>query len=234
MQTVILAGGKGTRLTPYTTVLPKPLMPVGQLPVLELIVRQLGSFGFDRIDMATGYLSGLIEAYFGDGSRWGVQIVYHVEKHPAGTAGPIRLLSDALQESFIVMNGDVLTDLDFRALLEAHRRSGAILTIASCRREVTLPLGALVRGDHGAISDYVEKPTYEFECSSGIYAASKELVAHIGDGRPVDFPDLVRKLIAEEKHVEAFPIPGFWLDMGTPDDYRLANDEFANRFSHLL
>ena len=234
MQTVILAGGKGTRLTPYTTVLPKPLMPVGDLPVLELIVRQLKSSGFDRIDMATGYLSGLIEAYFGDGSRWGVNIVYHVEKQPAGTAGPLRLLRDALQESFIIMNGDVLTDLDFRVLFEAHCRSGAILTIATCKREVRLPLGALIRSDGGTIRDYVEKPTYTFECSSGIYAASKDLVAHIDEGRALDFPDLVRKLISEEKHIEAFPIAGFWLDMGTPDDYRLANDEFATRFSHLV
>ena len=233
MQTVILAGGKGTRLTPYTTVLPKPLMPVGDVPVLELIVRQLKAADFERIEIATGYLSGLIEAYFGDGSRWGVKITYHVEKEPAGTAGPLRLFADMLEDSFVVMNGDVLTDLDLPALLRTHRRSGAILTIATCKRDVTLPLGAVIRSERGAVRDYVEKPTYSFECSSGIYAASKELVEHI-DESPLDFPDLVRKLVAAKKHIETFEIGGFWLDIGTPDDYRVANDEFANRFAHLV
>jgi NDP-sugar pyrophosphorylase family protein len=234
MQAVILAGGKGTRLAPYTTILPKPLMPVGQVPILELIIRQLRHAGFDRIEIATGHLAGLIEAYFGDGSRWNVQLRYHVENEPAGTAGPLYLLREVLDDDFVVMNGDVLTDLDYAALFDAHHAGGALLTIATCMRDVVLSLGAIVRDDAGRICDYVEKPTYQFECSAGIYAAKRHIVDELADTLPVDFPTLVRKLIAKDAHLQAFPIPGFWLDIGTPDDYKRANDEFAERFARWL
>ncbi|HEX5275372.1 MAG TPA: sugar phosphate nucleotidyltransferase [Candidatus Rubrimentiphilum sp.] len=234
MQAVILAGGTGTRLAPYTTVLPKPLMPVGQMPILELIIRQLKVLGFKRIEMATGYLSGLIEAYFGDGSRWGVEIRYHVEKTRAGTAGPLLLLKDVLEQDFLIMNGDVLTDLDFAALLSAHCEKKALLTIATCQRDVTLPLGAIVRLPGGGITDYIEKPTYHFECSAGIYAGNREIVSYIDPSHAVDLPDLVRILINQEKHLASFPITGFWLDIGTPEDYRTANEQFETRFAHLM
>ncbi len=234
MQAIILAGGRGTRLAPYTTVLPKPLLPVGELPILELIIRQLRASGFQRVEMATGYLSGLIEAYFGNGSRWGIEIRYHIEESRAGTAGPLFLMRDVLEETFLIMNGDVLTDLDFGALLAQHRESGALLTVATCQRDVTLPLGAIIRVPDGRISDYIEKPTYHFECSAGIYAADKAIVSLIEPGHPVDLPDLVRILIAQDKHIEPFPIPGFWLDIGTPEDYRLANEQFEQRFAHLI
>lgn len=234
MQAVILAGGKGTRLAPYTTVFPKPLMPVGEVPILEMIIRQLKASGFDRIEMATGYLSGLIEAYFGNGSRWDIQINYHIEETSAGTAGPLRLMRDILDDTFLIMNGDVMTDLDYYALMKAHQKSEALLTVATCQRDITLPLGAIIRVPDGRISDYVEKPTYHFECSAGIYAGSKEIVSFIEGGHPVDLPDLVKILIAQGKKLEPFPITGFWLDIGTPEDYRLANEQFAARFSHLI
>jgi len=234
MQAVILAGGKGTRLAPYTNVLPKPLMPVGEMPILELIILQLMVAGFKTIEVATGHLAGLIEAYFGDGRRWGVEIRYHVEDTPAGTAGPLHLMRDVLEETFIVMNGDVLTDLDYKQLLETHQEAGALLTIATCQRDVTLPLGAITKSAEGRVSDYIEKPTYHFECSAGIYAAKRSVVDYLGERLPLDLPHLVRLLIAANEHLLVYPITGYWLDIGTPDDYRRANEEFAPRFSHLL
>lgn len=233
MQAVILAGGLGTRLAPYTTVLPKPLMPIGELPVLEVIIRQLRSVGFTRIELATGYLSGLLEAYFGDGSRWDVQIRYHLERERAGTAGPIALLESWLDDVFLVMNGDVLTDLDFGDLLQSHVASGAVLTAATCEREITLPLGAIVHGSDGAVTDYVEKPTYHFECSAGIYAMKKTVVSFIERGRPYDLPELVRRLIEIGQPIRTFPITGFWLDIGTPDDFRRATEEFETLFPNI-
>lgn len=232
MQAVLLAGGKGTRLAPYTTVFPKPLMPLGNVPVLEVIVRQLKSHGFGRIEIATGYLAGLIEAYFGDGSRWDVEIRYHLEREPAGTAGPLFLLRDVLDERFVVMNGDVLTDLDFSSLMQTHRTAGVELTIATCMRDTTLPLGAIMRDSTGMINDYIEKPTYHFECSAGIYAANRSVVDHITK-LPMDLPTLVQSLIRKNVRLKAFPIEGFWLDIGTPDDYRTAQDEFAQRFPDI-
>ena len=233
MQAVILAGGLGTRLAPYTTVLPKPLMPIGELPVLEVIIRQLRSVGFTRIELATGYLSGLLEAYFGDGSRWDVHIRYHLERERAGTAGPIALLESSLDDVFLVMNGDVLTDLHFGDLLENHVASGAVLTAATCERKITLPLGAIVHGPDGAVTDYVEKPTYHFECSAGIYAMKKAVVPFIERGRPYDLPELVRRLIEIGQPIRTFPITGFWLDIGTPDDFRRATEEFDTLFPNI-
>lgn len=233
MQAVILAGGLGTRLAPYTTVLPKPLMPIGQMPVLEVIVRQLSAAGFKRIELATGYLSGLLEAYFGTGERWGVSIAYHVERARAGTAGPIALLEGDLEERFLVMNGDVITDLDFGAFAREHAANGALLTAATCERSITLPLGAIVHGADGAVTDYLEKPTYRFECSAGIYMMNRQTVGFIKRGEPDDLPDLVRRLIAARAKIATYPIRGFWLDIGTPDDFRRANEEFETLFPEI-
>jgi NDP-mannose synthase len=233
VQAVLLAGGLGTRLAPYTTILPKPLMPVGEMPILEIIIRQLRKAGFDRIEIATGYLSGLIEAYFGDGARWDVSIRYHREHERLGTAGPIAFLEQYLEPTFLFMNGDVLTDLDFGEMYRAHIQSGALLSTATCVRSFTLSLGSIVRGADGAIVDYVEKPTYTFECSAGIYAANRDVVAHIERSRPFDMPELVMRLIANAASVKPYPIEGFWLDIGTPDDYRQAVEKYADSFAAL-
>jgi NDP-sugar pyrophosphorylase family protein len=234
MQAVILAGGKGTRLAPYTTVLPKPLMPIGDMPILEIIIRQLRRSGFTRIELATGHLSALIEAYFGDGKHYGVHISYHREERAAGTAGPLALLESALEEHFMVMNGDVLTDLEFAPFFLSHCERGALLTAATCKRNITLPLGAIVRDGDGTVSGYIEKPTYEFECSAGIYAATRAAVQYIERDRAFDLPELVRALIAAGRPVHTHAIPGFWLDIGTPDDYRCAVDTYAANLEALL
>jgi NDP-mannose synthase len=233
MQAVLLAGGLGTRLAPYTTILPKPLMPVGEMPILEIIIRQLRKAGFDRIEIATGYLSGLIEAYFGDGARWDTRIRYHREHERLGTAGPIAFLEEYLEPNFLFMNGDVLTDLDFGELYSAHVASGAILSTATCVRSFTLSLGSIVRGATGAIVDYIEKPTYTFECSAGIYAAQREVTGYIERTRPFDMPELVMRLIDKGAAVRPHPIEGFWLDIGTPDDYRQAVEKHAESFAAL-
>jgi len=209
-------------------------MPVGELPILEIIIRQLYKAGFTRIEIATGHLSALIQAYFGEGKRFGVPIAYHFEDDPAGTAGPLALLEAVLDDQFLIMNGDVLTDLDFAAFLQRHRSSQAMLTAATCRRSVTLSLGAIMRDSEGAVTDYVEKPTYDFECSAGIYAARREAIAYIERGRRFDFPELVRAIIAAGKPVRTFPIPGFWLDIGTPEDYRCAIEQHAAHFAALV
>jgi NDP-mannose synthase len=234
MQAVLLAGGFGTRLAPYTTILPKPLMPVGEMPILEIIIRQLRKAGFEQIEIASGYLSGLIEAYFSDGARWGVQIRYHREHERLGTAGPIAFLERVLEATFLFMNGDVLTDLDFGELYRAHQRSGALLSTATCKRSFTLSLGSIVQDECGNVVDYVEKPTYTFECSAGIYAASRDIVAFIERSRPFDMPELVRRLIDADASVRLHPITGFWLDIGTPDDYRQAVEKYADSFAAML
>lgn len=233
MQAVILAGGRGTRLAPYTTVLPKPLMPIGQYPILEVILRQLRGAGFERAEIATGYLSQLIESYFGDGSRLDIPVSYHKEESPAGTAGPLVLMEDALEDNFLVMNGDVLTDLDFCRLFTEHCSSGAALTAATCERTVTLGLGAIIRNSDGGVVDYLEKPTYHFECSAGIYVMHRRALQYIARKRPFDLPDLFKALISAGEDVETYPIEGFWLDIGTPEDYQQANERFANRFETL-
>ena len=234
MQAVLLAGGLGTRLAPYTTILPKPLIPVGEMPILEIIIRQLRKAGFDQIEIATGYLSGLIEAYFTDGARWDVRIRYHREHERLGTAGPIAFLEQYLEPTFLFMNGDVLTDLDFGELYRTHIESGALLSTATYKRSFTLSLGSIVRGDTGGIVDYIEKPTYTFECSAGIYAANRDIVAHIERSRPFDMPELVRRLIDKSASVRPHPITGFWLDIGTPDDYRQAVEKYADSFASML
>jgi NDP-sugar pyrophosphorylase family protein len=209
-------------------------MPIGDMPVLEIIIRQLRRSGFTRIELATGHLSALIEAYFGDGRRYGVQISYHREVRPAGTAGPLALLEASLEERFLIMNGDVLTDLGFASLFSSHCYSGALLTAATCKRNVTLPLGAIVRDENGTICGYLEKPSYEFECSAGIYAATRSAVNYIERGRAFDLPDLVRALIAAGRPVRTHAIRGFWLDIGTPDDYRCAVDTYGNSLDTLI
>src|SRR3954469_18278296 len=182
---VILAGGKGTRLRPYTTVLPKPLMPVGDRPILDVVVRQLRHRGFGRITVSTGYLAELIEAFFGDGGRHGVPIDYVREDEPLGTAGALALV-DGLDDDFLVMNGDVLTDIDYRELLDHHRENDAIATIATHRRHIEVSLGVLEFGDGSdatRVTDYHEKPEFDYEASMGVYCFSPRVLEFIDAGR---------------------------------------------------
>jgi NDP-sugar pyrophosphorylase family protein len=233
---VILAGGRGTRLRPYTTVLPKPLMPVGDQPILEIVIRQLARAGFDRVTIATGHLAELIEAFFNDGSKYGIPIDYFRETEPLGTVGALSLIG-GLDDDFLVMNGDVLTDLDYRRLIDHHRQGAQSATIATHRRQVHISLGVMHfehQQDPTRVTDYVEKPTMSYEVSMGIYCFSHRVLEHIPAGQRLDFPDLVLRLIAAGETVRAWRSEDYWLDIGRPDDYEQAQDEFGRLRQRFL
>lgn len=236
MRAVLLAGGEGQRLRPYTAVLPKPLMPIGDRPIMDVIVRQLRRAGVGRITVATGYLSELIEVFFGDGSKYGVPIDYFREDEPLGTAGALALI-DGLDEDFLVMNGDVLTDLDYARLFEDHRAGEAAATIATQKREVEISLGVLQCDDEAdvtRVTGYLEKPRIDYRASMGVYCFSPEVIEHIEPRRRLDFPDLILRLIARGLTVRAWPSTAYWLDIGRHDDYELALDEFERMRLRLL
>jgi NDP-sugar pyrophosphorylase family protein len=221
MRAVILAGGKGTRLAPYTTVLPKPLMPIGDRPILDIVLRQLAAQGFDRITLAVGHLAELIMAYCGDGSRYGVEITYSREESPLGTAGPLAVVRD-LSSTFLSMNGDLLTALDYRAMFREHRRSGNVATVATFAREVAVDLGVIHADDNGRVVDYVEKPVLNYEASTGIYFFEPNALRLIPPAQRFDLPDLILGLIRHGDQVGVYRFGGHWLDIGRPDDYAKA------------
>jgi NDP-sugar pyrophosphorylase family protein len=226
MQAIILAGGRGTRLRPYTTAFPKPLVPVGDLPICEIIVRQLAAAGFDRIVFAVSHLAGLIEAFFGDGRKWGVSIRYALEDTPLGTAGPIGAI-EGLDEHFLVMNGDVLTDLNYGRLVAEHRRRGAIATLTAFGKDVPISLGVLEIDGDQRLRAYVEKPTLRYQVSTGIYVFERRIREYLPAGQHVDLPDLMRRLVERGEHVHCHGFEGEWLDIGRPEDYELAVERFA-------
>lgn len=226
---MILAGGQGTRLRPYTTVLPKPLMPIGDRPVLDIVVRQLKAHGFERITMATGYLAELIEAFFGDGHNYGIPIDYYREHEPLGTVGALSLIDGLADADVLVMNGDILTDIDYRALLDRHAAGDAAATIATKVRHVQVSLGVLRFGDEGdptRLTGYDEKPEIDFTASMGVYCFAPRALAYIEPGERLDFPDLILRLIAAGEVVRAWPSEDYWLDIGRHDDYETAQEEF--------
>lgn len=231
---VILAGGKGVRLRPYTTRLPKPLVPIGeQYSILEIILSQLSRQGFDSITLAIGHLGPLIKAFVGDGSRWGLNIHYEQEETPLGTIGPLLCFRDFLPEHFIVMNGDVLTNLDYAAMLDRHIVSAAPLTIATFEREVRIDFGVLQSND-GLITAFQEKPALNYAVSMGVYALSKRTLTGYPAGQPFGFDDLVLDLLARNTAPASHPFEGYWLDIGRPDDYDQANQQFESLKDLLL
>ncbi|HEY3316900.1 MAG TPA: sugar phosphate nucleotidyltransferase [Coriobacteriia bacterium] len=229
---VILAGGKGTRLAPFTTVFPKPLMPLGETPILEIVLRQLVRAGFTDVTLAVGYLASLIESYFGEGERYGLRLTYSREDEPLGTAGPLANIG-GLTEPFLVMNGDVLSTLDYGAFLDAHVASAAEASIATHRRENKVDFG-VVETDGERVVDYVEKPSHSYLVSMGVYAFSPSVLARIEKGRPLDFPELVLRLLGQGAFVRSVPFDGYWLDIGRHDDFARAQEEFAARRAEFL
>jgi NDP-sugar pyrophosphorylase family protein len=233
MRAVILAGGRGTRLYPYTITFPKPLMPIGDVPILEVIIRQLRHYGIGDLTLAVGHLAELIMAYFGDGSRFGVHIEYSKEDQPLGTAGPLALIP-RLDETFMVMNGDVLTTLDYRELLDYHRSHGGAATIASHKRDARIDLGVIEADEGGRVTAYIEKPTYHYLVSMGIYVFEPSVLRHVEPGQRLDFPELVWRLLEAGDRVQVYPYDGYWLDIGRPDDYGQASAEFERLRSQFL
>ena len=225
MRAVILAGGKGTRLLPYTTVIPKPLMPVGNKPILELIIRQLKHRGFSQVTMAVGHLAELIEAYFGDGRKYDIQIDYSREEEPLGTIGSLGLI-EGLDETFLVMNGDVLTDLDYLELVDFHKKQQTMATIATYNKEFNVDLGVLEMDEDFRLKQYIEKPILKYNVSMGVYIFEPEILSFIKPNGYLDFPDLVLTLIKAGKEVIGFSFDGYWLDIGRHEDYVRAQEEF--------
>lgn len=233
MKVLILAGGKGTRLRPYTTTIPKPLMPIGNQAILEIIVKQLKSYGFTDLVMATGYLSELIMAFFGDGNKYGTKIKYSKETKPLGTAGPLALVKEDMTETFLVMNGDVLSTIDYNELVTFHKEKKGILTIALNERQAKIDFGVTEINDDNKIVDYIEKPSLNYLVSMGIYVFEKRIFDYIKPNEYLDFPDLVKKLIIKGENVNGYIFNGYWLDIGRHDDYEKANSDF-NDISNKL
>jgi NDP-sugar pyrophosphorylase family protein len=233
MKAVILAGGKGSRLEPYTKILPKPLMPIGDMPILEVILLQMKAAGIDKAILTVGHLSELLRAFFRDGSQYGIDICYSYEQSPLGTAGPIAMV-DGLDETFLVSNGDVLTTLSLRELIAFHKQQHAIATIASHHRQSKIDLGVIQRDGDCRVTGYIEKPIYEFMVSMGIYVFEPAVKAYIPHNQHLDFPDLVKNLIAAGEKVVAYDFSGYWEDLGRPDDYQRATRDFETMRAQFL
>ena len=233
MRAVILAGGKGTRLAPYTKVLPKPLVPIGDMPILEVLIRQLKYSGVDEIVLTVGHLANLLQAFFSDGSRYGVKIEYSFEDKPLGTVGPLSLIPRPA-ESFFVTNGDVLTTMNLKELYDYHCDSGAAVTIAVHQRSVKINLGVIqTNGDHG-VENYIEKPSYDYLVSMGIYVFEPRVIDLIPCGQYLDFPDLIKLLLKRGEKVCVHPFDGYWQDLGNPGDYEQATLDFENMRGEFL
>ncbi|MFC1579358.1 NDP-sugar synthase [Thermodesulfobacteriota bacterium] len=230
---VILAGGIGSRLRPYTVVLPKPLMPIGNFPILEVVIRQLAYYGFDRITLAVNHQAEIIKSFFNSGEKWGIRIDYSFEKTPLGTMGPLKLIKD-LPENFLVMNGDILTDLDFEKFYMDHVTSDQIFTISSCMRTQPSDFGVLEIDENRMLYGFQEKPVMEYEVSMGIYMLSKKILKDIPDNRPYGFDALMLGFIKDRKKVGVLQHHGYWLDIGRPDDYIQAIEMFEEKKERFL
>ena len=232
MRAVILAGGKGTRLRPYTLVLPKPLVPIGDYPILEVVILQLAASGLTHVTMAVNHLAELVEAFFGDGRRWGLKIDYSVENRPLSTMAPLKLIRD-LPDDFLVMNGDILTDLRYEELLRNHVDGQQLFTISSFQRAVHVDFGVLDTDDGRVLTGFKEKPTHRYDVSMGIYVLSRAVLEHVPEDRPFGFDDLMHELLRRKKTVNLSRHEGYWLDIGRPDDYMQAIEEFE-RHKHVF
>ncbi len=223
---MILAGGLGTRLRPYTTVLPKPLVPVGERPILEHILRRLNACGVRKADVCVGHLGELIQAYFSESSSLpaDLELRWHREDEPLGTAGALRLIPD-LEGTFIAMNGDILTTLDYRELVAFHERSGAALTVATHAKRVDIDLG-VIETDGDRIVAYREKPKLDYHVSMGIYAYDERALAHLPAEGPCQFPELVQRLLDAGENVASFRSNAEWYDIGTPEEHQRAVEAF--------
>jgi NDP-mannose synthase len=230
---IVLAGGVGTRLRPYTVVLPKPLMPIGDYPILEVIVRQLVHQGFTHITLAVNHQAEILRAFFGDGKKWGVRIDYSLETKPMSTVAPLSLISD-LPENFLLMNGDLLTDFDLSSFLERHVACGRLFTIAAARRLQLIDYGVLNIDSSHRLTGFSEKPQMEYLVSMGVYAVNRRILQFVPPDSKYGFDDLMKDLLGKDEPVTVEPYEGYWLDIGRPDDYVRAVEEFEQRRQRFL
>jgi len=232
MQAIILAGGKGTRLKPFTTNFPKPLIPIGDMPILEIILRQLKNNGFTNIVITVNHLAELIMAFFGKGEKWGLNITYSIENTSLGTAGPISLI-DNLEDNFLVMNGDVLTTLNFKNLYRYHMYNKNDISISTFRREEQIHLGVL-ESENDDFKKYIEKPIYYFDVSMGIYMVNKRMKTYIPQNSKFDMPELITLAKKEDSRIKCYRGDYFWLDIGRVDDFEKANEIFTQKKKMFL
>jgi NDP-sugar pyrophosphorylase family protein len=230
---VILAGGKGTRLKPYTLSLPKPLVPLGEKPILEHIIIQLKNSGFNHITITVNHMADIIKAFFGDGSKWDLKIDYTMEDKPLSTMGPLSLIND-LPENFLVMNGDVLTDINFSIFFSNHVSKKSIFTIASHRRSEMIDYGVLHQDDNNVLIRFEEKPCFDFLVSMGVYMVSNRVLDYIPKNTFFGFDHLMFKLMEEQCPATVFEYDGFWLDIGRPSDYEIATEKISDTNFNLL
>ena len=227
MRAVILAGGKGTRLWPYTTTLPKPLMPIGgEKPILEIVLNQLAQNGFDHITMAVNHMANLIMAFFGDGSKWGIKIDYSCEDRPLSTIGPLTLISD-LPENFLVMNGDILCNINYRQFFESHVQNTNDVSVSTFKRDVKIDFGVIEYNEKFQITAFIEKPVYHYDVSMGIYCLNRRIVDTLPRGETYGFDNLMLDCLRTHAKVITKPFDGFWLDIGRPEDYDYCNENYA-------
>jgi NDP-sugar pyrophosphorylase family protein len=233
IRAVVLAGGKGTRLAPYTRIFPKPLMPIGDYPILEIMLRQMKRAGIRHVTLTVGYLGNMLRLFFQDGTRLGMQIEYVDENKPLGTSGPLANVA-GLEDTFLVTNGDVLTDLDLNDLISFHQEQRAIATIATHKRKVNINLGVVDLDKQNAVVDYLEKPSIDYLVSMGVYVFEPRVLQYIPKDEYLDFPDLVKKLVAAGEKVSGYVFKGYWEDLGNADDYARATSDFEKDRSRFL
>lgn len=227
MKAVILAGGKGTRLKPYTTVIPKPLVPVGEKAILEILLTRLKREGVDEVFICLNHFAEIIMAFFGDGSRFGLKINYSLEDEPLGTVGPVKRLT-GLPENFLVMNGDLLTDLPFSQLFEYHLQGTPLLTVSTYFRKTTVDFGVIdIDPATNLAAGFREKPEYVFDVSMGVYVMNRQILDHVPAGTFFGFDHLMLSMLEKKLPVRVFPYKGYWLDIGRPDDYEKANGDIS-------
>jgi len=228
IKAVILAGGKGTRLRPYTSVIPKPLMPVGDRAILEILINRLKKCGVTELTLCVNHLAELIMAYFSDGSKWGVKIKYSIEHKPLSTVAPIKLIKN-LPENFLVMNGDLLTDLDFKKLYNYHLKNKALITVATYKRTTKIDFGIIdIDKDNDVATGFKEKPEYEISVSMGVYVFNRKILNFVPTNKPFGFDDLMLTLLKKKQPIKIYPYDGYWLDIGRPEDYEKANEDIKN------
>jgi NDP-mannose synthase len=230
---IILAGGKGTRLKPYTVSLPKPLVPIVDKPIIEIIIQQLVRNGFTHITLTINHMAEIIKAFCGDGSKWDIKIDYSQEEMPLSTMGPLKLIKD-LPDNFLVMNGDVLTDLNYNEFFENHKSNNNLFTISSFEREHVNDYGVLEVDENHTLSGFLEKPSHKFEVSMGVYMVKKNILDFIPENKAYGFDHLMNDMLNTNKRVSVKKHQGYWLDIGRPDDYEQAAIDYERIVSKTL
>lgn len=225
MKAIILAGGKGTRLMPYTTLIPKPLVPIGEKAIIEILIGQLKKYDVDEVFICLNHFAEITKAYLGNGEKYGIKINYSLETKALGTVAPLKLIKN-LTDSFLVMNGDLLTDLNFSELFQYHTTQKSELTISTYKRTSMIDFGVIeTQEQSNVIAGFKEKPKYDFEVSMGVYAMNKSILSHIPDDTPFGFDNLIHLLLDKGVRMITYPYSGYWLDIGRPEDYEKANTE---------